>query len=183
MREKVFLGLAAAGFLLAAAFAIAYIHQISAPVRPTRSLILPPEKVTFAFGAEDGGPVLSPDGTRLVFPGRDASGKETLWVRPLDSLSAQRLEGTGDASYPFWSLDSRTIGFFAGGKLKRIEATGGAAQTICDAPRGRGGAWNERDVIVLAADRVGGLSRVPAAGGVPVQVTHLGQSQVYNSHR
>jgi eukaryotic-like serine/threonine-protein kinase len=184
VREKVFLGLAVAGFLLAAAFAIAYVRQTSAPVRPTRSLILPPEKATFAFSEEEGGPVLSPDGTRLVFPARDTSGKETLWVRPLDSLSAQRLEGTEGASYPFWAPDSRTIGFFAGEKLKRIEATGGPAQTICDAPNGRGGAWNEHDVIVFAADWVSGLSRVPAAGGVPVQVTHLGQSQaVISSHR
>jgi Tol biopolymer transport system component len=104
-------------------------------------------------------------------------------VRPLDSLSAQRLEGTDDSINPFWSPDSRTIGFFAGGKLKKIDASGGPAQTLCDAPNGRGGAWSEHDVIVFAPEVLSGLSRVPAAGGMPAQITHLCQSQVGTSHR
>ncbi len=174
---------AAVSLALAAALSYAYIRRMSAPVRPIRSLILPPEKVSFAVGGYEGGPVLSPDGTRLVFPGRDASGKEALWVRPLDSLTAQRLEGTEDSSYPFWSPDSRTIGFFAGGKLKKIDAAGGPAQTLCDAPGGRGGAWSEREVIVFAPEITSGLSRVPVAGGTPTEITHLAQSQGGFSHR
>ncbi len=183
VREKVLWGVAAVSLVLAAALSYAYIRRMSAPVRPIRSLILPPEKVSFAVGGYEGGPVLSPDGTRLVFPGRDASGKEALWVRPLDSLTAQRLEGTEDSSYPFWSPDSRTIGFFAGGKLKKIDAAGGPAQTLCDAPGGRGGAWSEREVIVFAPEITSGLSRVPVAGGTPTEITHLAQSQGGFSHR
>jgi hypothetical protein len=183
VRERVLLGMAAVSLVFTAAFAVAYIRQISAPVPSIRSLILPPEKVTFAFEGLKGGPVLSPDGTRLVFPARDASGKEALWVRPLDSLSAQRLEGIEDASYPFWSPDGRAIGFFAAGKLKRIDASGGPAQTICDAPNGRGGAWSEREMILFAPEALSELWCVPATGGVPAQITHFGQSQGATSHR
>jgi hypothetical protein len=177
------LGVAAVLAAALAALSVAYIRHISASRRagPIRSLILPPEKVSFAVGGDWGGPVLSPDGTRLVFPARDPS--DTLWVRPLDSLSAQRFEGTEDAAFPFWSPDSRTIGFFAGGKLRRIDASGGPAQTICDAPNGRGGAWSELDVIVFAPDVYSGLSRVPAAGGIPAQITHPSPAQADFTHR
>ena len=181
LRERVWLGVAAVLAAALAALSVAYIRQIPAPVRPIRALILPPEKMSFAF--LEGGPVLSPDGTRLVFPARDAAGKEALWLRPLDSLSAQRLEGTEDSSFPFWSPDSRTIGFFSGGKLRKIDASGGPAQTICDAPNGRGGAWSERDVIVFAPEMTSGLSRVSAAGGMPAQITRLGQSEGDFTHR
>jgi Tol biopolymer transport system component len=185
VRARVAWGVAVVSLVLAAAFAIAYIRQIAASRRagPIRSHILPAENVTFAFGGPVGGAVLSPDGTRLVFPGRDASRRGALWVLPLDSFSARRLEGTEDASYPFWSPESRTIGFFAGGKLKRIDASGGPAQTICDAPLGRGGAWSERDVIVFAPGARSGLSRVPATGGMPAQITRPHQSQGDFSHR
>ena len=139
--------------------------------------------MTFDFGMGEGGPVLSPDGTRLVFPGRDASGQEALWVRPLDSLLARRLEGTEDSRFPFWSPNNRMIGFFTGGKLKRINASGGPAQIICDAPGGRGGAWSEGGVIVFAPQVLSGLSRVPAAGGMPTEITHLAQFPRGVSHR
>jgi len=183
VREKILWGVAAVSLVLAAAISYAYIRRMSVPVRPIRSLILPPEKVSFALTGGEGGPVLSPDGTRLVFTARDASGKEALWVRSLDSLTAQRLEGTEDSSFAFWSPDSRTIGFFAGGKLKKIDAGGGPAQTLCDAPGGRGGAWSEREVIVFAPEITSGLSRVPVAGGTPTEITHLAQSQAGFSHR
>jgi serine/threonine protein kinase/Tol biopolymer transport system component len=181
--QRIAWGVAAVSLVLAAALSYATIRRMSAPVRPIRSFILPPEKVSFAFGGYEGGPVLSPDGTRLVFPARDPSGKEALWVRPLDSLTAQRLEGTEDSILPFWSPDSRTIGFFAGGKLKKIDAEGGPAQTLCDAPAGRGGAWSEREVIVFAPEITSGLSRVSVAGGTPTEITHLAQPQGGFSHR
>ena len=74
-----------------------------------------------------------------------------LWVRALDSLQSQALAGTEAATYPFWSPDSHYIGFFAHGKLKKIAVTGGPAQTLCDAPLGRGGTWNSEGVIVFAS--------------------------------
>jgi Tol biopolymer transport system component len=93
-----------------------------------------------------------------------------LWVRSLDSLQWQVLAGTDDAGYPFWSPDSRYIGFFTADKLKKIAVGGGPAQTICGASAGLGGTWNQDGVIVFGI--VGTpLLRVPAAGGVPTKVT------------
>jgi Tol biopolymer transport system component len=100
-----------------------------------------------------------------------------MWVRPLDSLQAQALAGTEGADYPFWSPDSRYIGFFASGKLKKISVTGVPEQTLCDAAVGRGGAWNSEGVIVFASPN--GLNRVPAAGGVPSKVVEVEGAIVY----
>ncbi len=114
-----------------------------APVRSsvTRSAILPPENANFLPLNQF---AISPDGQRLAFVTRRAGGEAILWVRPLDALTAQPLAGTDVLTYspPFWSPDSRFIGFFAGGKLKKIDASGGPPQTLCDAPNGRGGTWN-----------------------------------------
>jgi eukaryotic-like serine/threonine-protein kinase len=115
---------------------------------------------------------LSPDGRFLTFAART---EETLrlFLRPLDLLDPQPLPGTEEAQHPFWSPDSRYIGFFAQGKLKKIAVTGGPVQTICDAPDGRGGTWNREGVIVFAPSVAtgSGLQRVPAGGGVPSFVT------------
>ena len=157
---------AVAAFLLIAIIigTLAYFHTGSKPARSISSLILAPGKVWFAFNGPEGAPSLSPDGTQLIFPAKDALGNEALWIRPLDSLQAQRLEGTEGASYPFWSPDSRSVGFFQDGKLKKIDVTGGPPVLLCNAPVARGGAWSKSGVIVFA---VGGLSAVPAAGGTP----------------
>lgn len=80
--------------------------------------------------------------------------------------------GTENAVYPFWSPDSRTIGFFANGALKTIDASGGPVRTLCAAPgTGPGGAWSRDGVIVFASGQLQGLFSVPAAGGQPRQVT------------
>lgn len=101
---------------------------------------------------------------------------------PLDSLTTQPLAGTEEGGYPFWSPDSRFIGFFSGGKLKKIEAAGGPVQTLCDAPMGRGGAWNADGVIIFAPKTADVLYRVPAAGGAPVPLTTLDVSRKEISH-
>ena len=117
---------------------------------------------------------ISPDGRYLamIMTTTGERGAQ-LWVRPLESLQAQALAGTEGASLPFWSPDSRYIGFFAGGKLKKISVAGGPAQTLCDAVA-FGGTWNSEGVILFAfPDRNGfisGLSRVSALGGVPTKV-------------
>src|SRR6185503_7401230 len=91
------------------------------------------------------------------------------------------LQGTEDAVYPFWSADSRWLGFFAGGKLKKIQVSGGPAIVLCDAPGGRGGAWNANNVIVFAPAAATPLMRVSAAGGEPAPATALAKDE--NSHR
>ncbi len=171
---------AAAIFLLAAiGFAVAWMWRAPSPRRPVRVSILAPENSAFKpFDL-----AISPDGSKLAFVANDTAGKSQLWVRPLDSLSAQPLTGTEGASLPFWSADSRSIGFFAEGKLKRVESSGGALQVLADAPIPRGGTWNADGVILFSPSAVDALYRLPATGGTPVPVTALDTKKDESSHR
>jgi len=108
--------------------------------------------------------------------------KVLLYVRPLASSMAQPLPGTEEATYPFWSPDSREIGFFVPGKLKKINASGGPAQTVCDSISGRGGAWSKAGVIVFTSSSNQPLLSVSAEGGTPVPASKLDVSQAENSH-
>jgi Tol biopolymer transport system component len=114
--------------------------------------------------------VLSPDGTHLAFSAADAEGTTALWVRPLSSAAARRLDGTAGAAYPFSSPDSRRIGFFADRKLKTVDLVDGTVRTLCDARRPRGGSWSASGVILFAPDVEGPLFQVPASGGTPQPV-------------
>lgn len=128
--------------------------------------------------------VPSPDGHFLALIARDrSSGRSNLWVRPLRSTLAQRLDNTVGAALPFWSPDSREIAFFTDGKLKRLPVSGGSVQTICDAPGDSdGGTWNQECVIVFAHYGPGSvLMRVPAAGGVPMAVAALEKDESWHS--
>jgi Tol biopolymer transport system component len=120
---------------------------------------------------EEGSFVLSGDGSRLAYVAADPQGRVLLWVRKLDSPKGLPLDGTAGVEYPFWSADGHSIGFFADGKLKRIEADGQNLQTVCDASNGRGGTWNKDGVIVFAPNAVGGVAKVSAAGGTAVPIT------------
>src|SRR5262249_33479848 len=123
---------------------------------------------------------ISPDGRRLVFSASN-EGKSQLWVRPLDSVAAKPLVGTDGASYPFWSPDSASVGFFAGSKLKRIDILGGVPQIIADASvDGRGGTWNREGTILFNSVGGGPLFRVSATGGEPVAVTRLETGQTFH---
>jgi Tol biopolymer transport system component len=155
-----------------------------------RFLLLPPPDSTFGHnivGRGTGAPaphfVVSPDGRRLAYVIVTGAGRPQLWVRGMDVVSGQPLPGTEDASFPFWSPDSRFVAFFAQGKLKRIDASGGALQTVCEAPAGEGGTWNRTGEIVLAPDNTGGLYRVAASGGVVSPVTTLDRTLTERSHR
>jgi DNA-binding winged helix-turn-helix (wHTH) protein len=109
---------------------------------------------------------LSPDGRYLAI----AAGQ--LWIRPLDAFETRPVSGTEGATFPFWSPDSQSVGFFAQGKLKKISVTGGLAQTICESPTGRGGTWSRDGTIVFSPGPIPSpLFRVPASGGVPTPVT------------
>ncbi len=117
---------------------------------------------------------LSPDGRELVMSARPAGSANTdnlrLWLRSLAGGAPREVPGTEGARYPFWSPDGRSIGFFAQGKLKKI-VPGGLAQTLCDAPEGRGGTWNADGVILFAPTPFGQIHRVANGGGQPVPVT------------
>jgi eukaryotic-like serine/threonine-protein kinase len=125
-------------------------------------------------------PAISPDGTRLVFRVLRQA-EPVLAVRAIDALDAQILPGTEGALFAFWSPDSRTIGFFAGGKLQTIGGAGGPIQKICDASRGAGGTWNREGVIVFAPGGPAGLFTVPAGGGQVSALTTLQKNET--SHR
>ncbi|HET7453218.1 MAG TPA: hypothetical protein VFL12_10780, partial [Thermoanaerobaculia bacterium] len=125
---------------------------------------------------------LSPDGRSLAFVARDAAGQSRLWIRRLDSSDVASLPRTEGATFPFWSPDGRFIAFFAAGKLKRMDAAGGAPQDLCDAPLSRGGSWGD-GVIVYAPIVDGGLFRVPASGGTPSRLTSLDPARKETSHR
>jgi Tol biopolymer transport system component len=121
---------------------------------------------------------LSPDGRSLVFA---ASGQ--LWLRPLDDETARPLTGTDGGDRPFWSPDSRSIGFFGDGKLKRLDVAGGSVRTVADFPNPTlvGATWNPDDVILVGGNP-GPIERVPASGGTREAVTSLGADQFSHRH-
>ena len=121
---------------------------------------------------------VSPDGRQLAFVATREGNVSRLWVRSLDQTQAHPLAGTDGASYPFWAPDSRALGFFAGGRLKRIDVSGGAVQDLATAPSGRGGTWNREGIILFTPDTRAGLARVAATGGqtTPVAREGFGQS-------
>ncbi len=168
-----------------AAGAIAF-HFLTPPApiekRVVRSFILPPAKTN--FNMQIGGHIaISPDGNSIAFVATDSAGSDRVWVRRINSLTAISLPGTEGAIYPFWSYDSRKIGFFAKGKMKNVEAVGGPVLTICDATDGRGGTWNQNGIIVFASNPNGPLSKVSAAGGVSSEITKLDTVKHETSHR
>ena len=166
-------GLFALAFLVTLPFALLYFRRPSTPAPATvRFLFAPPEKSAIV-----GAPVISPDGRLVVFGVRDATGRESLWIQSLDSLEAHPLAGTevGGGGPPFWSTDSRSIGFFSVGKLKRIDVAGGPVQTLGDATVG-GGTWN-RDGVIILRSTGGGLARIPDTGGAPTLLTTLDKSR------
>jgi DNA-binding winged helix-turn-helix (wHTH) protein/Tol biopolymer transport system component len=125
--------------------------------------VFPPKGTTFPPGGP--GPAVSPDGRNLAFVAVRPNGDEQIWVRPLDSSTARPLQGTQGAMRPFWSPDSRSIAYFANGRLWRVELDSGATRDLCEAPYfgGLSGAWGEKDVILFP--KRGGLYRVGADGG------------------
>ena len=136
---------------------------------------------TFFFGLTPQFAV-SPDGQSVVFVAHAQGQPPSLWVRAISSGTPRQVSGTEQASYPFWSHDGRSIGFFASGKLKTVAAGGGTVAIVCDAPTGRGGTWNDRGVIVFASGLSDPLRRVPAAGGIPEPASVIDAS-LENSHR
>jgi predicted Ser/Thr protein kinase len=176
-----------AGWIVAAMFAVAagalaFTHFREKPpvAELVRFQIPAPEKENFGTR----GFALSPDGRRLAFLVRSESGVDQLWVRALDTLLARPLAGTEGATGPFWSPDSRSIAFGVEGKLKKVDASGGPPQTLCDLPPGMGavpvsGAWNRDGVMIFEA--FPHLMRCEA-GGVASVLTTADNSRGERSH-
>ncbi len=161
---------------VAAALAIPATQQIRRvvpePLVTRFEIVTPPTNDPGSFA-------LSSDGRQLAFVA-NAEGTARIWVRPLDQVTAQPLPGSEGARFPFWAPDGRAIGFFADGKLKRIDLGDDGPQVLADAPSGRGGAWNADGVIIFAPAVDATIMRVDS-GGTRVAVTGLAPGQ--RSHR
>jgi Tol biopolymer transport system component len=146
-------------------------------------------KVSFEVQANSAGVAgasmvaLSPDGRNLVAQVVDNEGVNRLWIRPIDHVTGVTPHGTEGATYPFWSPDGRYIGFFADGKLKKVDILGAPPDSLSDATAGRGGTWNRDGVILFAPEASGPLFRIAASGGQPVQVTDLDKTRSETAHR
>jgi Tol biopolymer transport system component/DNA-binding winged helix-turn-helix (wHTH) protein len=138
--------------------------------RILKAELLPPENASFGEIA------VSPDGKWLAFTAATGS-RVQLWLRALAGEEATLVESTDGASHPFWSPDSRFVGFFASGKLKKLELGGGLPVTLCQAPAGTGGTWNRDGVILFTVLGVPRIFRVSASGGMPEAVLHTGPGQ------
>ncbi|HKD02514.1 MAG TPA: protein kinase [Terriglobales bacterium] len=178
------LGWIAIGLAIALVASLAgyFLHpRTQAPV--IRASIAGPEKAPLRLTGDFAGPpVISPDGSTIAFTATASDGGAALWVRPLDKLDARMLPGTQDAKFPFWSPDSRNLAFFAEGKLKTVDLSGGLPAIVCDAQQGRGGTWSTDGTILLTSDTQQPIFRVNSAGGTPVQVTHV-DTKLHTSHR
>jgi Tol biopolymer transport system component len=174
--------LAWTGFALAAAAALVFgflsLRREPEPGLVFRASILPPANTRFAFHGSP--PALSPDGRRIAFEAGPPNARSRLWVRSFEASDAQPLPGTEGGCCPFWSPDSRFIGFFADGKLKRINLTGGTPQTLADAPGRHGGTWSREGVILFTTD--GPLHRVPESGGASSPVTRVDEERGELAH-
>ena len=127
----------------------------------------------------------APDGRSAAIVGySETARRNVIWIYELGSQGGRSLVNTEGADYPFWSPDGKSIGFFADGQLKKLEVSTGLVRAICDAPAGRGGAWNKDDVIVFSPHaRMGGLVRVLASGGTPQPATEVDAARGETSHR
>jgi Tol biopolymer transport system component len=193
-RSSVLPWLVAGGLAIAliASAVIVIRHAREAPVaaQPIQFAVPPPADTRFG-GTSGGGTgiapqlAVSPDGRHIVFvAGGPASYR--LWLRPLGGSESRPLAGTEDASFPFWSPDSRFVGFFAAGKLKKMQIDGGPPIPLCDVARGLGGTWSRDSVILFGVTPDSGgsaLLRVSAAGGVPVAATTIDRRTGETSHR
>ncbi|MGH9442440.1 MAG: protein kinase domain-containing protein [Thermoanaerobaculia bacterium] len=172
-RERLAWILAAIASLAAGAALLGWYRIAAAPKPALRAVRLTIPRPAEAQFEDFDSLTPSPDGSSIAFVAHTSDGKQSLWLRPIDSLEAKPLPGTEDASNPFWSPDSRFLAFFAGGKLKKIDSRGGPPEDLCDAPNAWGGSWGSGGVILFEAHDLEGISKVSAAGGTPQKVTTL----------
>ena len=167
-REKLAWAVAAASLLAVAALTYGFVRRAPKPPQVMRfEIVTPPEIMTIDV------PRISPDGRTLAFDATDTEGRAGIWVRPLNALVPQPLPGTDGGVRPFWSPDSRYIGFMADGVLKKVDVSGGPPTKICDAPGGSDGSWSPEGVILFDGTGTDPIYRVSAAGGTKAVAVKL----------
>jgi Tol biopolymer transport system component len=160
-----------------------FLHRPAQAAQSIRTVIDAPLNTALNLTGDFAGPpVLSPDGNTIAFTATAAGGKPSIWVRPLGVLEARMLPGTEGAIFPFWSWDSRSLGFFTEGKLETIDLEGGSPQVIGEAPFARGGAWTRDGSIIFSPNTQTPLMRVSNNGGAPTPLTTIDVAQ-HTSHR
>jgi len=152
-------------------------RKTSMPHPLRAQFILPSAARLVTEGNIAGGLVLSPDEATLAFTARTSSGQVMLWREKLSDATAEPIPGTEDAQFPFWSPDSKSVGFFTINKLKRLDIATKAVRDLCDADSPRGGSWGPRNVIIFAASNFGGIWSISADGGRPVAITSTESSR------
>jgi serine/threonine protein kinase len=182
-RERVAWMLASA-FLSGLAFYAAGHYRAPAASEPARFSVYPPEKAGFSGPPNLTVPVpqfaLSPDGSAMVFVANSSGADPLIWMRSIDQVTARPLPGTEHAQSPFWSPDSRWLGFFAEGKLKKTPVAGGPVQVLADVADTFGGSWGADDSIIFAK-LSSAIFRISSGGGVVTAVTKM--DTIENSHR
>ena len=157
----------------AAGIVVGRLRDAIPPAEAMRFAIPAPENLVFG-GPPGGGSgtasqlAVSPDGRQVAFVA-GSQGDFQIWLRPVGALAARRIPGTEEGAFPFWSPDSRTIGFFAGGKLRKVPIAGGPPTVLCDAPSGRGGTWSRDNVILFAPRQQERARACVQCGGVPAR--------------
>lgn len=143
--------------------------------------IEPPSGADFLLES-GGGNAISPNGRTVVFVAASNAGSK-LWLRSLDAADSHELAGTENGQYPFWSADSKSIGFFANGKLERLDLAGGSPVTLAPASNPRGGSWSTQGIIIFAPTASTGLWKIAASGGASAQLTTLDAARGEFTHR
>jgi eukaryotic-like serine/threonine-protein kinase len=178
VQKRTLLIAAVVGWILAAAALAIFLSnflsnraQLAEARRPMMASWLPPGDVEFA-SVHEGALALSPDGSKLAFL-TYAPDETKLWIRDLTTGTVRQMEDVVQPTFPFWSPNSKYIGFFSAGKLKKVALAGGPAQVLCDAPEGRGGSWNARGVIIFTPNINDPLYKVAEGGGLPEKITEI----------
>ena len=179
-------GVLAVALLAAGIVVVRHVRETPPTAEAIQFTIPPPENSQFGGPAGGGTGItpqvaVSPDGRHVVFVAGGQGGFQ-LWLRSVGAVAVRPLAGTEEGAFPFWSPDSRFVGFFAAGKLKKVQIGGGPPIVLCDA-NSFGGTWNGDNVIVFTPNNTSVLHRVSSAGGVPVPVSRFDTVNGETSHR
>jgi serine/threonine protein kinase/Tol biopolymer transport system component len=178
-------------WILVAVTSIVAVAAMALLATRPRSTVAPGTTTRFSIGSLPNATLLpdgvnariSPDGRTLAFLASSSTGAVSLCLRRMESLSADPLAGTEDANLPFWSPDSRSLGFFGNNKLRKVPIAGGPAEILCSVGSGRGASWGSKGVIVFAPESAGPLYRVSESGGEATPVTVLDAARKETGHR